>query len=71
MVDKIKQYAKFLAALISAIAVSFAGLLPAEWSPWVQAAIALLGAISVLTIPNALTETQLENIGKHAIESGE
>lgn len=71
MIDTIKQYAKFLAALVSAIAVSFAGLLPAEWAPWIQAVIALLGAISVLAIPNAITDRQIEAIAKHRIESGE
>jgi len=58
MIDKIKQYAKFVAAIIGAVAVSFAGLLPAEWAPWIQAVIALLTAISVLAVPNALTSSQ-------------
>lgn len=58
--DKIKQYAKFIAALLGAIAVSFAGLIPDEASPWVQAVIALATAVSVLAIPNQITDEQYE-----------
>lgn len=65
MIDKIKQYAKFLAALIGAVATSFAGLLPPEWAPWIQAAIALLTAISVLAIPNQITDSQVRSNAKH------
>ena len=71
MIDTIKQYAKFVAALISAVAVAFAGLLPAEWAPWIQAVIALLGAVSVLAVPNAITSAQVAAIAKHRYEAGE
>jgi hypothetical protein len=64
MFEKVKQYAKFLAAVLGAVVVSFAGLLPAEWAPWIQAAAAFLSAIAVLTIPNAPTELQKEEIAK-------
>ena len=62
MIDKIKQYAKFIAALLGAVAVSFAGLIPPEFAPWVQAVIALATALSVLAIPNQLTP---EQVAKH------
>lgn len=62
----IQQYAKFIAALIGAAATAFAGLLPEDIAPWVQATVAFLTAFSVLVIPNALTETQKQELnGKH------
>jgi Mg2+/citrate symporter len=48
----IQEYSKFVAALLGAIAVSFAGLIPESYSPWIQAVIALAAAVSVLVIPN-------------------
>ena len=60
MLDTIKQYAKFITALLTVIASSFAGLIPADWGPWLQAVIALTGAISVLVIPNQLTTAQVD-----------
>lgn len=62
MIDKIRQYAKFIAALLGAIAASFAGLIPSEFAPWIQAVIALGTAIAVLEIPNQLTP---EQVSKH------
>ena len=59
MIDKVKQYAKFIAAVLGAIAASFAGLIPAEWAPWLQAVIALATAVSVLAIPNQPTNAQI------------
>ncbi len=52
MLDQIKHYAKFIAALLGAIAASFAGLIPETWGPWLQALIAFATAISVFAIPN-------------------
>ena len=61
MIEKIQEYAKFTAALLGAVAVSFAGLIPAEFAPWVQAVIALAAAISVLVIPNRVTGAQVDS----------
>ena len=65
MIDTIKEYAKFAAALIGAVAVAFAGLLPLEAAPWIQAVVALLTAVSVLAVPNTVTAAQ---IAKHSAE---
>jgi len=54
----IQEYAKFVAALLGAVAVSFAGLIPSEFAPWLQAVIALAAAVSVLVIPNRVTGAQ-------------
>lgn len=70
MIDKIKQYAKFVAAILGAIAVSFAGLIPDGWAPWIQAVIALATAISVLAIPNALTDDQVISQARHLEDPG-
>lgn len=59
MIDKIQEYAKFIAALLGAVAVSFAGLIPSEFAPWLQAVIALAAAVSVLVIPNRVTGAQI------------
>ena len=58
MIQKIQEYAKFVAALLGAVAVSFAGLIPSEFAPWLQAVIALAAAVSVLVIPNRVTDEQ-------------
>jgi len=55
----IQEYAKFVAALLGAVAVSFAGLIPSEFAPWLQAVIALAAAVSVLVIPNRVTGAQV------------
>lgn len=51
----IASYAKFIAALIGAFAVSFTGLVPAEWQPWFTAIAAFLTAVAVLLVPNRPT----------------
>lgn len=53
MIETIKQYAKFIAALIGAAVVAFAGLLPEDVSVWAQAVAAFLSAVAVLAVPNA------------------
>ena len=61
MIEKIQEYAKFVAALLGAVAVSFAGLIPSEFAPWLQAVIALAAAVSVLVIPNRVTGAQVDS----------
>ena len=61
MIHKIQEYAKFVAALLGAVAVSFAGLIPSEFAPWLQAVIALAAAVSVLVIPNRVTGAQVDS----------
>lgn len=70
MIDKIKEYAKFVAALIGAFVTAFSTLIPAEWGPWLTAVAAFLTAVAVLTVPNAPTTTQVENIAAGLGELG-
>lgn len=56
MKNKIAEYAKFIAALAGAFLTAFAGLLPAEVTPWAQACIAFLAAAAVVLVPNRAPE---------------
>lgn len=67
MVDKIKQYAKFIAALIGAIATAFTTQIPGEWQGWITSIVAALTAISVLTIPNAITNQQIKSLSEDGL----
>ena len=56
MIQKIKEVAKFLAALIGALATAGTALIPDAWSPWLGLALAVLTAVAVYQIPNAGTD---------------
>lgn len=56
--EKLKKYAKFIAALIGAVVTSFAGLIPDELGQWLTAFAALATAIAVYGIPNKTTEVE-------------
>jgi hypothetical protein len=70
MVDKIKQYAKFIAALIGAIATAFTAQIPGEWQGWITSIVAALTAISVLAIPNAITTKQINDLSQNGLPTG-
>ena len=53
MIQKIKEVAKFIAALVGAIATAGSTLIPAEWSPWLSLILAVATAVAVYQIPNA------------------
>lgn len=71
MVDKIKQYAKFIAALIGAIATAFSTQIPGDWQGWITSIVAALTAISVLTIPNAITDRQINDLSQNGLPIGD
>jgi putative Mn2+ efflux pump MntP len=58
MWNKIRVYAKFIAAIIGMVAASFNAFIPSEYQSWVAAVIALLTAISVYAIPNLVEDTE-------------
>jgi hypothetical protein len=62
MIYKIQQYAKFIVAVVGAALTAFSQFIPMEYSEWVTAGLAFLTAISVLAVPNALTESQLDDV---------
>jgi phage tail protein X len=55
MIQKISSYAKFVAAIVGAIATAGAGLIPADWGQWVAFGLAIVTAIAVYQVPNAKT----------------
>lgn len=71
MVDKIKQYAKFIAALIGAIATAFTTQIPSDWQGWITSIVAALTAISVLAIPNAITNQQINDLSENGLPIGD
>jgi hypothetical protein len=62
MIANIQQYAKFIVAVVGAALTSFSQFIPVEYADWITAGLAFLTAISVLAVPNALTDDQIEDI---------
>lgn len=56
MIQKISQYAKFVVAIVGAVATAGAGLIPEDWAQWVSFALAILTAVAVYQVPNAGTD---------------
>lgn len=52
MIEKISQYAKFIAAVVGSIATAGAGFIPEDWGQWVSFGLAILTAIAVYQVPN-------------------
>lgn len=53
MVQKIQEYAKFVAALLGFVVTTGTTLIPVDWSPWLTFAAGLATAVAVAKIPNA------------------
>lgn len=62
MIYKIQQYAKFIVAVVGAALTSFSQFLPVEYVDWITAGLAFLTAVSVLVVPNAVTERQADGL---------
>lgn len=60
--SKIAQYAKLIAAILTVLVTAGVGLIPVNWIGWVQLAIAVLGAVSVWAVPNAITDAQAKSL---------
>lgn len=50
--NKIKEVAKMLAALVGALLTAGTTLIPETWSPWLGLVLALLTAAATYAIPN-------------------
>lgn len=59
MFDKIKIYAKFIVAVAGAALTAFSQFIPSDYAEWITAGIAFLTAISVLAVPNGVTDEQI------------
>lgn len=62
MIAQIQQYAKFIVAVVGAALTSFSQFIPVEYVDWITAGLAFLTAISVLAVPNAPTDAQIDAI---------
>lgn len=51
--QKIKEAAKMIAALVGALVTAGSTLIPADWSPWLGLVLAVLTAVATYVIPNA------------------
>lgn len=51
------KYAKFIAAALATVLTTLTAalpLVPATWKPWVEVGIAVVGAVAVRQVPNAV-----------------
>jgi len=62
MFSQIQQYAKFIVAIVGAALTSFSQFIPVEYVDWITAGLAFLTAVSVLAVPNAPTNAQVEQV---------
>lgn len=53
--QKIREVAKFVVALIGAVLTAGSTLVPEAWGPWLSLALALATAVAVYQVPNAPT----------------
>ena len=53
MIQKIKEAAKMLAALIGAVLTAGTTLIPETWGPWLSLVLAIATAVATYVIPNA------------------
>lgn len=52
MLDNIQKYAKAIVAFVGAFLTAGSTFIPAEWSPWVSLALALLTTVATFQVPN-------------------
>lgn len=57
MIQKIKEAAKMIAALVGAVLTAGSTLIPETWSPWLSLVLAVLTAVATYAIPNAPAES--------------
>jgi phage tail protein X len=55
MIQKISQYAKFIVAIVGAVATAGAGFIPADWGQWISFGLAIVTAAAVYRVPNRET----------------
>lgn len=65
MIEKIQQYAKFLVAVVGAVATAGTTFIPADWQPYISFAVAILTGIATYAVPNkgAATDVLVQGDG--------
>lgn len=53
MIQKIKEVAKFVAALVGSVVTAGSTFIPEDWAPYLSLVLAVLTAVATYTIPNA------------------
>ena len=54
--QKLKEVAKLIAAIIGGLATAGTTLIPADWSPWLGLVLAVATSVAVYAVPNAPQE---------------
>ena len=62
MMQKLKESAKMLAALVGALITAGSTMIPESWGPWLSLLFAVLTAIATYTIPNATSQTVKDRV---------
>lgn len=62
MIQRIKEAAKMIAALIGAVLTAGSTLIPESWSPWLSLALAVATAVATYVIPNAPTQAARDRV---------
>lgn len=57
MIQRLKEAAKMVAALIGALLTAGSTLVPADWAPWLSLVLAVATAVATYAIPNAEART--------------
>lgn len=60
--QKLKESAKMLAALVGALITAGTTLIPEAWAPWLSLAFAVLTAVATYTIPNAPSQAVKDRV---------
>ena len=61
MFNQIKYYAKFVVAIVGAGLTAFSQFIPTDYAAYVTAGLAFLTAITVLVVPNDISDEQIRD----------
>ena len=70
MIQKIKEAAKMVAALVGALLTAGTTFIPASWSPWLGLLLALLTDVATYAIPNAPPTPATDNANRPLSSEG-
>ena len=62
MIQKIKEAAKMIAALVGALLTAGSTLIPESWAPWLSLLLAVTTAVATYVIPNAPTQAVKDRV---------
>lgn len=62
MIQKIKEAAKMIAALVGALLTAGSTLIPESWAPWLSLLLAVTTAVATYVIPNATSQAVKDRV---------